>query len=515
MALSCTTADSASDNCFPVLVPVNDIDPAPAIAPFSVEPVSAASQSASDFPTDSSASAVGNSPAVDVSATINIAPGAPVSASAAAFISSSCCEHIGQVCVLSPATLHCAFLAPVSPPCCFSQSDPFSFAHKPAAISLALTLEAPVSALGTYVATALPPNSTHAADVSTALIPALAHHSVTSTGDVLDGPLAISADADLNPDSTPAPVCATIKFSTEWLDGLDRTGPFIKTMTFKGITADAKSVFMREQTTGPFHHRDTARCAYSPLIPTADIGNFNSGNQGKFLCHIFATFSFVCQENNATSSRGPMLACCPVASDVVRFLLLLILYGIIFLFGCPNIRVLAALAMDCSYRRQMLTICQLVDDFDVRRRLFMSRCQLRKTVILPLCDSVQISTCTQRSPGTNTSTLTNRLPDSLPFHRQVPKLLTIWNLLCRTITKSRIDSCFFLNFSSIARGMFLLLATSIFSFPVISANLCDQMTISVARSHLAATSLPSGLMLFAGGVTPGTTSGAANRSCHG
>jgi hypothetical protein len=56
----------------------------------------------------------------------------------------------------------------------------------------------------------------------------------------------------------------------------------------------------------------------------------------------------------------------------------------------------------------------------------------------------------------------------------------------------------------------LLPALFVMTFPVIKANTCDHMTLKLARTQLAATSLPSGLVFFAGGEIPGTVFGTVN-----
>jgi hypothetical protein len=74
------------------------------------------------------------------------------------------------------------------------------------------------------------------------------------------------------------------------------------------------------------------------------------------------------------------------------------------------------------------------------------------------------------------------------------------------ITYLRLCWCFL----SSAHPIKFLLTVYVFTLPVIHASMCNRMELELARGHLAATSLPSGLVFFAGGQSAGASSGALN-----
>jgi hypothetical protein len=91
----------------------------------------------------------------------------------------------------------------------------------------------------------------------------------------------------------------------------------------------------------------------------------------------------------------------------------------------------------------------------------------------------------------------------LIFHlqRHLISESTLLTLMCRVSTTIRIHGHASLKISTFASGITVVLFICFISIPSMAAQACVFPALEQGRSRLAAASLPSGLVFFAGGST--------------
>jgi hypothetical protein len=194
-----------------------------------------------------------------------------------------------------------------------------------------------------------------------------------------------------------------------------------------------------------------------------------------------------------------------VVLDAVHHLSILTHVGIVVFLGCTAIRLRADLVLAFWFHR---------------RRLPLRTCQLSATYV-PASDKIRkikkitrqkkIKRFIRQTPKTIANFVSNgsivcswiSLLDRESLHAST--------ILSRFVTYFRINYCMYFGTSSLALANALLL-TFVCTLPLINANLCTQAKLNVARGYLAAASLPSGLVFFAGGEMPGSVFGTASSS---
>ncbi len=191
---------------------------------------------------------------------------------------------------------------------------------------------------------------------------------------------------------------------------------------------------------------------------------------------------------------------CTATVDLRHHVRDLTLVGIPIFAACTAMKAVIGSLVAESFHRKCVAVSRGMQDMSLCTR------QL-ETSSARACDkNIQIFRCTcQRHLTTSAAHLLACAASSTALRRVNPSERTLLSALEHLTTTARMNLRSAL-FVLVKPAVAVMLTMSLLLFPVISAQTCANPTLGQARAQLAAASLPSGLVFFAGGWTGKGTS---------
>jgi hypothetical protein len=251
-----------------------------------------------------------------------------------------------------------------------------------------------------------------------------------------------------------------------------------------------------------------------PFLSTAEDKHDVSRNDADSTNIIAACLFLLLRSVSVSNLHCAFLLSSTTVLHMVRHLPILAPVGVVVFFGYLAFNLPAGLAKSsCCHARRILTFFQFTDVHFGNFRLPLSgyqrkpkrmpthRNDMRASMVALLTLKMNPNTAIDGSDVGSSSSL---------IRSKISSASLVVYFVNQIISCLRLCWCFFLRFLSSAHPIKFLLTVYVFTLPVINASMCNRMELELARGHLAATSLPSGLVFFAGGQSAGASLGAPN-----